>query len=107
MQACEKWGETTRRKLEHEGPLVFKPEKLRRGGNETVEFLREKAKWIFFWKRKEEMIKKNEQEMQAKLFDQFLTNQQQQQQKHSNTECSATAEPGDFCGSWKKMYYLL
>lgn len=48
MQACEKSGETTRRKLEHEGPLVFKPEKLRRGGNETVEFLREKAKWIFF-----------------------------------------------------------
>lgn len=107
MQACEKSGETTRRKLEHEGPLVFKPEKLRRGGNETVEFLREKAKWIFFWKRKEEMIKKNEQEMQAKLFDQFLTNQQQQRQKHSNTECSATAEPGDFWGSWKKMYYLL
>lgn len=67
MQACKKLGETTKRKEDAEGSVATKPKRARKGGNNTLEFLREKANVDLLLKKEEQKIKIEEQERQAKL----------------------------------------
>ena len=67
MQVCKKLCTTTRRKEDTEGYVAPKPIRARKGGNDTLEFLREKANVNLLLKKEEQKIKKEEQERQAKL----------------------------------------
>ena len=78
-KACEKLGETLKRKQEEEG-AEKKSKKSRRYGSDTlIEFLREKAKQDLAVKQEEQQRKEREHERQVQLQEQFLLAQQQQQ----------------------------
>ena len=77
-KACEKLGETSKRKMEEEAAEV-KPSKSRRYGSDTIEFLREKVRQDLAI-RKEEVQRKEREERHGRLQEQFLLAQQQQQQ---------------------------
>ena len=78
-KACEKLGETSKRKMEEEAAEV-KPRKSRRYGSDTIEFLREKAKQDLAIRKEEVQRKEREEERHGRLQEQFLLAQQQQQQ---------------------------
>ncbi|XP_068738447.1 uncharacterized protein [Montipora capricornis] len=78
-KACEKLGETSKRKMEEEAAEV-KPRKSRRYGSDTIEFLREKAKQDLAIRKEEVQRKVREEERHGRLQEQFLLAQQQQQQ---------------------------
>lgn len=80
-KACEKLGETSKRKSEEDSET--KPKKSRRGGSDTIDFLREKAKLDLAFKQEERKCKQQEQERQSQLYGQVLTTQQQQQQQQT------------------------
>ena len=79
-KACEKLGESTKRKLD-EGSTEIIPKKSRRYGSDTIEFLREKAKQDLAARQEELKCKEREQERQTQLQEQFAQAQQQQQQQ--------------------------
>lgn len=78
QKACEKLGETMKRK---EGESVSEPKKKRsrKGGNDTIEFLREKANIDMAMKQEEQKARREEHERQTRLYELALANQQQQQ----------------------------
>jgi len=80
-KACEKLGESTKRKkLDEEGTEII-PKKSRRYGSDTIEFLREKAKQDRAARQEELKCKEKEQERQTQLQEQVAQSQQQQQQQ--------------------------
>ncbi|XP_068720520.1 mRNA export factor GLE1-like [Montipora capricornis] len=103
-QACEKLGETTRRKEDAEGSVTPKPKRERKGGNDTLEFLREKANVDLLLKKEEQKIKKEEQERQAKLFEHVLTNQQQQQEQQNQILSVMQQQNQVMLGFMKKVF---
>ena len=78
-KACEKLGETSKRKMEEEAAEV-KPRKSRRYGSDTIEFLREKVKQDLSIRKEEVQRKEREGERNSRLQEQFILAQQQQQQ---------------------------
>ena len=79
QKACEKLGETMKRKEEGEGLSEPKKERSRKGGNDTIEFLREKANIDMAMKQEEQKARREEHERQTRLYELALANQQQQQ----------------------------
>ena len=77
-KACEKLGETMKRKGEGEGSSEPK-KRSRKGGNDTIEFLREKANIDMAMKKEEQKARREEHERQTRLYELALANQQQQQ----------------------------
>ena len=80
-KACEKLGETMKRKGEGEGSSEPKKKRSRKGGNDTIEFLREKANIDMAMKQEEQKARREEHERQTRLYELALANQQQQQQQ--------------------------
>lgn len=80
-KACEKLGETMKRKGESEGSSEPKKKRSRKGGNDTIEFLREKANIDMAMKQEEQKARREEHERQTRLYELALANQQQQQQQ--------------------------
>ena len=80
-KACEKLGETMKRKGEGEGSSEPKKKRSRKGGNDTIEFLREKANFDMAMKQEEQKARREEHERQTRLYELALANQQQQQQQ--------------------------
>ena len=80
MRACEKLSETVKRKGESEGSSEPKKKRSRKGGNDTIEFLREKAN-IDMAMKQEQRARREENERQTRLYELALANQQQQQQQ--------------------------
>ena len=78
-KACEKLGETSKRKMEEEA-AEEKPRKSRGYGSDTIEFLREKVKQDLVIRKEEVRRKEREEERHDRLQEQFLLAQQQQQQ---------------------------
>ena len=66
-KACEKLGETTKRK-EGEGLSEPKKKRSRKGGNDTIEFLREKANIDMAMKQEEQKARREERELQTRLY---------------------------------------
>ena len=81
MRACEKLSETMKRKGEGEGSSEPKKKRSRKGGNDTIEFLREKANIDMAMKQEEQKARREEHERQTRLYELALANQQQQQQQ--------------------------
>ena len=84
-KACEKLGETMKRKGEGEGSSEPKKKRSRKGGNDTIEFLREKANIDMAMKQEEQKARREEHERQTRLYELALANQQQQQQQSRST----------------------
>jgi hypothetical protein len=80
MKACERQGETAKRKSEE---TDGKPKKSRRYGGDTIAFLREKQNLDMESKKEEQINKQKEQERQAQVYDQFRETQHQQQQQQT------------------------
>ena len=80
-RACEKLSETMKRKGEGESSSEPKKKKSRKGGNDTIEFLREKANIDMAMKQEEQKARREEHERQTRLYELALANQQQQQQQ--------------------------
>ena len=80
-KACEKLGERMKRKGEGEGSSEPKKKRSRKGGNDTIEFLREKANIDMAMKQEEQKARREEHERQTRLYELALANQQQQQQQ--------------------------
>ena len=78
QKACEKLGEMMKRK-EDEGLSEPKKKRSRKGGNDTIEFLREKANIDMAMKQEEQKARREEHERQTRLYELALANQQQQQ----------------------------
>lgn len=78
-KACEKLGETMKQKEEGEGLSEPKKKQSRKGGNDTIEFLREKANIDVAMKQEEQKARREEHERQTRLYELALANQQQQQ----------------------------
>ena len=84
QKACEKLGETMKRKEEGESLSEPKKKRSRKGGNDTIEFLREKANIDMAMKQEEQKARREEHERQSRLYELALANQQQQQ--HQSNE---------------------
>ena len=84
MRACEKLSETMKPKGEGEGSSEPRKKRSRKGGNDTIEFLREKANIDMAMKQEERRARREEHERQTRLYELALANQQQQQQQQSN-----------------------
>ncbi|PFX16924.1 hypothetical protein AWC38_SpisGene18775 [Stylophora pistillata] len=80
-RACEKLSETMKRKGEGEGSSEPSKKRSRKGGNDTIEFLREKANIDMAMKQEEQKARREEHERQTRLYELALANQQQQQQQ--------------------------
>ena len=78
-KACEKLGETSKRKMEKEASEV-KTRKSRRYGSDTIEFLLEKVKQDLAIRKEEVQRKEREEERHVRLQEQFILAQQQQRQ---------------------------
>ena len=83
-KACEKLGETMKRKGEGDGSSEPKKKRSRKGGNDTIEFLREKANIDMAMKQEEQKARREEHERQTRLYELALANQQQQQQQSNH-----------------------
>ena len=70
-----------KRKGEGEGSSEPKKKRSRKGGNDTIEFLREKANTDMAMKQEEQKTRREEHERQTRLYELALANQQQQQQQ--------------------------
>ena len=81
MRACEKLSETMKRKGEGAGSSEPKKKKARKDGNDTIEFLREKANIDMAMKQEEQKVRREEHERQTRLYELALADQQQQQQQ--------------------------
>ena len=80
-RACEKLSETMKWKGEDEGLSEPKKKRSRKGGNDTIEFLREKANIDMAMKQEEQKVRRREHERQTRLYELALANQKQQQQQ--------------------------
>ena len=80
-RACEKLSETMKRKGEGEGSSEPKKKRSRKGGNDIVEFLREKGTIDMAMKQEDQKARREEHERQTRLYELALANQQQQQQQ--------------------------
>ena len=56
-----------------------KKKRLRKGGKDTIEFLREKANIDMAMKQEKQKVRREEHERQTRLYELALANQQQQQ----------------------------
>ena len=83
-KACKKLGETMKRKGEGDGSSEPKKKRSRKGGNDTIEFLREKANFDMAMKQEEQKARREEHERQTRLYELALANQQQQQQQSNH-----------------------
>ena len=79
--AYEKLSETMKRKGEGEGSSEPKKKRSRKGGNDIVEFLREKGTIDMAMKQEDQKARREEHERQTRLYELALANQQQQQQQ--------------------------
>ena len=70
-----------KRKGESEGSSEPKKKRSRKDGNDTIEFLREKANIDMAMKQEEQKARREEHERQTRLYELTLANQQQQQQQ--------------------------
>ena len=61
-----------------------KKKRLRKGGKDTIEFLREKANIDMAMKQEKQKVRREEHERQTRLYELALANQQQQQ--HQSNE---------------------
>ena len=80
-RVCKKLSETMKWKGEGEGSSEPKKKRSRKGGNDTIEFLREKANIDMAMKQEEQKARGEEHEWQTRLYELALANQQQQQQQ--------------------------
>ena len=78
--ACKKLGETMKRKGEGEGSSEPKKKRSRKGGNDTIEFLRKKANIDMAMKQEEQKARRGEHERQTRLYELALANQQKSNQ---------------------------
>ena len=79
QKACEKLSETMKWKEEGESLSEPKKKRLRKGGKDTIEFLREKANIDMAMKQEKQKVRREEHERQTRLCELALVNQQQQQ----------------------------
>ncbi|PFX21487.1 hypothetical protein AWC38_SpisGene14024 [Stylophora pistillata] len=82
-KACEKLSEAMKRKGEGEGSSQPTKKRSRKGGNEKIGFLKEKANIDMAMKQEEQKARREEHERQTRLYELALANQQQQQQQSS------------------------
>ena len=80
-RAFEKLSETMKRKGEGEGSSEPKKKRSRKGGNDIVEFLREKGTIDMAMKQEDQKARREERERQTRLYELALANQQQHQQQ--------------------------
>lgn len=76
-------------KRKGEGEGSSKPKKKRssrKGGNDTIEFLREKANIDMAMKQEDQKARREEHERQTRLYELALANQQQQQQQSNQVK---------------------
>ena len=69
-----------KRKGEGEGSSEPKKKRSRKGGNDTIEFLREKANIDMAMKQEEQKARREEHERQTRLYELALANQQKSNQ---------------------------
>lgn len=81
-QACEKLGETLNRR-EESPDTEPKKRKQKKGGSDTLEFLREKTSVELSMRNEEENARREDWECHTRLYEQALAQQQQQQQQHN------------------------